>query len=314
MRFLSREREEMKMERRGYAQGGLGGSWRSQGPGCSREGGGSCSPAFRVTESGRFFLGAGGVAWSLRSFVRKRILPLWKGGMGKIRISLERHNVEREICFQIFYFKQCHWIYSLRTEWLFFFSWWYIKIMYFNQTELYRLKAPRCILACSLHRVPTTRIRLNPGPAAPPRPRASIPAALWDLHLSLSRWQSYQLCWGLLKLGAQLALCNTKEGRERLQGSMSHFPPLRQHKAPLDLEDYALCHVPNSLLCFKRERGTENNNNKKKTDNCLIFAVIFPDVVFVTVWGNQGAARHYSAGEATRNQHDIPSVWVICLW
>ena len=26
----------------------------------------------------------------------------------------------------------------------------------------------------------------------------------------------------------------------------------------MDLEDYVLCHIPNTLLCFIRERGTEN--------------------------------------------------------
>lgn len=111
--------------------------------------------------------------------------------------------------------------------------------------------------------LPSPRKELaEPRSCCPPCPR--VPALVCDLHLSLS-------CCSLLKLAAQLALCNTKEGRDfRDLWVIFFFHP---HKAPLatDLEDYAWCHVPDSPLCFKRERGSK----KKKWQTIAWYSLWF---------------------------------------
>lgn len=55
-----------------------------------------------------------------------------------------------------------------------------------------------------------------------------------------------------------------KRRKREALGIRESFSSSQQQKAPLamDLEDYALCHITNSLLCFKRKRGTANKKRQ----------------------------------------------------
>lgn len=142
----------------------------------------------------------------------------------------------------------------------------------------------------------------EPRSCCPPCPR--VPALVCNLHLSLS-------CCSLLKLAAQLALCNTKEGRDFRDLWVIFF--LSPTQSAFGYGPGGLRTVSRSWLTTVFQKG-KGLREEEMTDNCLIFTMIFPDVVCVTVWGSQGPAPYYSPGKDTRNHHSIPSVWVICLW